>query len=81
MVPMISLENGESRTRTDIQWLTIISVTFIAGFSERFAKDIVASTENRLNSVTALNQQPHPTVEKSVEQPNSTTNNSQEEKQ
>lgn len=81
MVPMISLENGESRTRTDIQWLTIISVTFVAGFSERFAKDIVASAENQLNSVTALNQQPHQAVEISVEQVNSTTNSSQEEKQ
>lgn len=48
LIPMFSITNQENRTRTDIKWLSVLAITFVAGFSERLAKDIVEQTENRL---------------------------------
>ncbi|MGB5593935.1 MAG: hypothetical protein WBM62_07890, partial [Crocosphaera sp.] len=33
--------------RQDLRWLSLYSVAFVVGFSERLAKDIVTNTENQ----------------------------------
>jgi hypothetical protein len=48
LLPMVSLTNPTTRTRTDIKWLTVLSITFVTGFSERLAKDLIRQTEDRL---------------------------------
>ena len=37
-----------NQTRTDAKWFTVISVTFVVGFSERLAKDMIGQVEDRL---------------------------------
>lgn len=81
IVPMISLESGDNRTRTYLQWLMVISVTFISGFSERLAKDLVTSTENRFNSGANFNQQQDRGLKRPIEQVDSTNGSSPKEKQ
>ena len=53
------LENFLNQNRTDAKWFTVISVTFVVGFSERLAKDMIGQMENRLatdqNSVAENN--------------------------
>lgn len=78
---MLSLESGDNRTRTDLQWLMVMSVTFVAGFSERLAKDLVTSTENRFNSGANFNQQQARGLKMPIEQVDSTNGSSPKEKQ
>lgn len=48
LIPIFSLTNHEDMMRTDIKWLSVLAVTFVAGFSERLAKDIVEQTKKQL---------------------------------
>jgi hypothetical protein len=36
--------------RTDAKWFTVIAITFVTGFSERLAKDIIGQVENKLST-------------------------------
>ena len=42
------LENFLNQDRTDSKWFTVISITFVVGFSKRLAKDMIGQMENRL---------------------------------
>lgn len=80
-MPIISSKSGDNRTQTDLQWLMLMSVTFISGFSERLAKDLVTSTENRFNSGANFNQQQARGLKMPIEQVDSKNGSSPKEKQ
>ena len=42
------LDDFLNQARTDAKWFTVISVTFVVGFSERLAKDMIGQMEDRL---------------------------------
>ncbi|MDJ0580944.1 hypothetical protein [Crocosphaera sp.] len=46
---IIPLQVGHmsAEKRQDLRWLSLYSIAFVVGFSERLAKDIVANTENQ----------------------------------
>ena len=49
-----SLLNGFlDQPRTDAKWFTVISITFVVGFSERLAKDMIGKVEGKLGSHAA----------------------------
>lgn len=58
----LSHTNGEGK-RQDLRWLSFISITFIAGFSERLVKDIVSDTEKRFKSANSSSYESQKLVE------------------
>ncbi|MEM9535078.1 MAG: hypothetical protein AAGA40_05350 [Cyanobacteria bacterium P01_E01_bin.45] len=46
------LDSFLDQPRTDSKWFTVISVTFVVGFSERLAKDMIGKVEGQLGSTS-----------------------------
>ncbi len=36
--------------RTDSKWFTVISITFVVGFSERLAQDMIGQIEDKMKT-------------------------------
>lgn len=46
------LDNFLDQSRTDSKWFTVISITFVVGFSERLAKDMIGKVEGKFGAIS-----------------------------
>jgi hypothetical protein len=63
VLPISLAHTNSEGKRQDLRWLSFISITFIAGFSERLVKDIVSDTEKRFKSANGSGSESQKLVE------------------